>query len=340
MSKGLLGAAGLLACLVAVSAPAREPLPVTVRAFADVRVPHTRTAPAEVLALVRTPVPARIGARVDSFAVDVGSRLDRGATIARLECVDFEDRLAAESARLEELQARRRLARIRLERTRRLRESNAVAADQLDEAAAEFDALGAGMRSQQSAVDAARRDVGRCTVTAPFAGAITARPVDAGAFVQPGTALVELVDLDRVELRTTLTQDDAATLARGTGATFVAGTTRYPVRLDRLVPTADPATRQREARFTFTGTLPPPGEAGRLRWSATLAAVPANLLVRRGGRLGVMLADGAAARFHAIPQAVEGRPAPVDLPPDARLIVRGRYAATDGMPITTVAAGE
>jgi RND family efflux transporter MFP subunit len=308
-------------------------LPVTTRAFAEIAEPLVRTAPAEVVARARTRVAARLAAPVEALPVDVGDRVEAGAVVARLECTDFEDALDRARARLNELQARRRLAETRLERARRLRAEDAVSADQLDEARAEYDALGASIRAQRAALSRAERDVGRCTVTAPFAGAVVARPAEPGAFVQPGTPLVELVDPGTIVLSARLTGRDAESLAAAERIRFRADGREYPVDLESLVPLADTSARTREARLRFSGERPLPGRAGRVAWEAAANALPPELLVRRGGRLGVMLLDGTRARFRPLPQAVEGRHVPLDLPPDTPVIVRGRFAALDGAPV-------
>jgi hypothetical protein len=65
-------------------------------------------------------------------------------------------------------------------------------------------------------------------------------------------------------------------------------------------------------------------------WREAQPHLPAELLVQRAGRLGVFVAEGGKARFHPLPQAQEGRPAPLDLPPEARIATQGRHAVQDG----------
>jgi hypothetical protein len=52
--------------------------------------------------------------------------------------------------------------------------------------------------------------------------------------------------------------------------------------------------------------------------------------VRRAGRLGLFLDDGGTARFHALADAQEGRPARAGLPPETRVVVDGQLALKDG----------
>jgi RND family efflux transporter MFP subunit len=309
---------------------ADEAKPATAARLAEVAIVLEHSAPAEVEALTRTGIAARLAAEVESIPVEIGERVAAGDVIARLDCTDFENALDQAQATLEELEARLSLAGIRLDRIERLRRENAASADQLDEAEAERSALGANLRAQRTRVAMARRDVERCTVGAPFAGLITERPGERGAYAQPGTVLVELVAGDRVELRARLTDGDAASLKTSDEAFFRANGARWPVTLVTVVASANTTSRTREARFTFQGEPPIPGTAGRLHWTAHPRSIPADLLVRRDGDLGVFVIANGTAHFREIPEAIEGRPAPTDLPADTRLAVEGRYGLIDG----------
>jgi hypothetical protein len=65
-------------------------------------------------------------------------------------------------------------------------------------------------------------------------------------------------------------------------------------------------------------------------WRVGSGQLPASLLSRRDGRLGVFLAREGRAHFEPLPAAQEGRPVPVDLPPEALVIVQGQDRLQDG----------
>lgn len=326
----------LLALLPAVAAADESPLPVTARPAGELFVAIERSAPATAIALQRTEVPARLAAPVERFAVEVGDRIAAGDPVARLECVDAIDARDAAAARLREARARARLSGLQLERVRRLRAQGAVAAEELDRAEAEHAARTEAVTARRAEVSRARRDVGRCDVFAPVAGAVTARHRAAGDFVQPGTPLVTLVAADAIEVQATVTADDAASLLAAAAIEFHSGDRRRPLTAPRRTGVIDPATRTEEIRLAFPGTPPLPGAGGRVSWWSTRTAIPADLVLRRDGRLGVFLVDDGRARFHPLDGAIEGRPAPADLEPDARVIVDGRHAATDGAVVELV----
>ena len=82
-----------------------------------------------------------------------------------------------------------------------------------------------------------------------------------------------------------------------------------------------------------------PGTSGRLEWYS-LPLLPASLLTRREGTLGVLIVkttgDKSFSRFVALKAALEGRPAPVDLPAETRIIVEGRHKLSSGDEISLV----
>jgi hypothetical protein len=68
-------------------------------------------------------------------------------------------------------------------------------------------------------------------------------------------------------------------------------------------------------------------------WRESRPHLPADLVVRREGELGVFVEAQGIVRFHPLAEAQEGRPAPVDLAPGARIVVAGQLALRDGQPL-------
>ena len=100
--------------------------------------------------------------------------------------------------------------------------------------------------------------------------------------------------------------------------------------LSRLSPVVSRERRARRARLAFAGEAPAPGRTGELVWRVVSGRLPAGLLSRRDGRLGVFLHEDGRAVFHPLPAAQEGRPAAIDLPEDREVIVQGQQRLQDG----------
>jgi RND family efflux transporter MFP subunit len=326
----------LLAAAAAPVSAAGPPLPVTVGKASEHFIAVARSAPATAVMLQRTEVAARLAAPVARHAVEVGDRVTRGALLVELECVDAENARDTAAARLEEAEARARLARRQLRRIGKLRVGDAASAEALDRAEAERDALTATVAALRSDLRRAQRDVERCSVRAPAAGTVTARHADAGDFVQPGTPLLTLVAASKLELRAHVTAGEADSLLSAREVDFRAHGRIHPLADARRTGVVEPTTGTEEVRFRFAAERPAPGVAGRIHWRTARSAIPPALVVRRDGQLGVFVIREDRARFHAVDGAVEGRPALTDLAADALLVIEGRHAVTDGAPVRII----
>jgi hypothetical protein len=155
-----------------------------------------------------------------------------------------------------------------------------------------------------------------------------------GGFVNPGTALLELAESDRFELKAEIPDEIADSLSRAEKIEFLSRNQSWSLELLRLSPLIESARRTRQARFSFASDaaaeLPAIGRSGEVIWQVRSGMLPANLLVQRDRKLGIFLAVGGQARFTPLPGAQEGRPVPVDLPADSQIIVTGRERLQDG----------
>lgn len=299
------------------------PTPVGVVPFRAVALHPRHSVPAEVVSRNDARLAAQLTARIEAVTVRVGDRVEAGQVLVKLDC--RAPRLALQRA-----QAAARLADKELKRLRALAR-RATASEQ---------ALNRAERSQaeaQAALGEARLQVAHCTLRAPFDGVVTAREAAVGALATPGAPLLRLLDTTAVEVRAELPPALADALRQARDLRLRTDAGEAPVTLRVLLPALDPAARTHEARLDFAGPPLPPGSAGRVRWRDPRPHVPPALVVERDGRLGVFVARDGRARFHALPGAVPGRPAPApDLAPEAPLVRAGRFALRDGQAIRVI----
>lgn len=159
-------------------------------------VPLTGTLTSPRVAQVSTSV----GGLVEAINVDVGDRVEGGEPLVRL---DRElERLSLTAARAASREARAELADTR----RRLAEARQLHARQ-SFPETDVRSLEAQVEVQQAAVErltaeAQRREarLRRHVLNAPFAGVINRKLTEAGEWVEPGTAVVELIAIDNLRL--------------------------------------------------------------------------------------------------------------------------------------------
>lgn len=309
---------------------AAERLPVQTATLETLLQPARGDAPATVVSLSNAWLEAEISAPIVALGKRIGDTVARGETVMRLDCRRFDRERELAAAKVEVLAARENLAAQRLDRARGLRRSKNIAEESFNEREAEFASAEAETQAQQVALSIARDNVARCEIKAPFAGVVTARQAQLGEFATPGKPLLRLLDNTSVELSAQLPVRDIASLQQAGDATYRHNGQTYPVQVRAIVPSVDTGTRTQEIRFTFNGPAPPPGASGRLHWQLDTGLLPAEYLVRRAGGLGVLVARDGTAAFVPVAGAREGRPAPVDLPPQTQVITAGRYSVSHG----------
>lgn len=125
---------------------------------------------------------AEVGGIVDSINFESGQDVQKGQVLLTL-------RPNNDPAVLAQLQAQARLDAINYARDQKQFAADAVSQAQLDTDRANLDAASAQVAAQQASMD-------EKIVRAPFSGRLGIRQVDLGQYLQPGTAIVTLEQLD------------------------------------------------------------------------------------------------------------------------------------------------
>ncbi len=325
----------LLLTFVSAAASGQQAGPaVSGKTYSEVAVYPLRDAPATAQSLNEARLSAEVSAAVTAIPVEVGQVVPKGTALVRLEPRDYQ--LAAEraAAALQSAQARLELAEGQLRRGQELKQRNFISQEALHQRETEVEVLRAEVALNRAQLETARRNLEKTTLRAPFRAVVRERLAHVGELAAPGTPLVALVDLSRVEVAAQIQVKDADSLRNARDIEFVALGERHPLRLSRVSPAINPDARNVEARLEFTGNAAAPGASGRIAWRDSQPHLPPELVVRREGRLGVFVLENGHARFVPLPEAQEGRPAPASLPPGARIAVDGRHLLKDGQPLT------
>jgi multidrug efflux pump subunit AcrA (membrane-fusion protein) len=229
------------------------------------------------------------------------------------------------------------MARLRAERARRLAPDQFVSEDQLLEAETRLRQAQAEVAAADVALERAELMLSRTRVVSPYEAVVQSRMSGTGALAAPGTPLVELVAIERLEVSSGVPSALVDGLIRSDGIEFLDGAVRYPVRVLRVSPLISPGARQREVRLEFVADAPPPGSQGTVVWTDPRPVLPADYVVLRNDELGVLMVDAdqvvgstTTVRWQALPEADAGRPVQVDLPMQALLIADGRQRVQPG----------
>ncbi len=333
----------LFSCLLQATGSGAE-IRVQAQPLEQLTIKITRSAPAQVLSLRQATVASQLTTTISELPVKVGDTVTKDQLVARLDCTDHQLTLEQAKAELDVLAATRELASKQLARLNQLSKSNNASEEAINQKQSELNSVTARIKSRNISIHIARRQVGKCDITAPFPGVITGVHSEAGNFVTPGSGIISLTDTKSIELEGRLNHSELEQVTASPSLLFEREDEIYPVTVRSALTVVDSASQSRVVRLRFTGTRPLAGSIGRLRWSLPGNILPASLTVERNGQRGLFIVDDSdnaddsnnhkTARFIPLPEANPGQPVVVDLPKTTRIVTDGRFALTDGATIT------
>lgn len=309
---------------------AADRIPVTVEPLGSLLVDRELRAPAVVISANRAAVTSQVAALISEVAKDVGDQVRKGDLLVRLDNANARHALAQARALLAAIDAQLVEAESRVVKAEELLDKNFISDEELISRRSGLAVLVANRQGQKIAVSIAELDLARTRIKAPFDAAIVARQAQVGSYAQPGTPLITLVQTSHIEIDVELDPRYAVQIPEISELHFLSQGKEWPVELARLSSVIDIANRIVHARFRFTEGAAAIGTSGQLVWNESTGLVPVALIIQRGSEFGIFIAENDTARFIAIPNAQEGRPASVNLPSETLIVSRGHPRLQDG----------
>ena len=276
-------------------------------------------------------VKSKLSAEVARVHVQEGERVVAGQLLVTLDTADLRARLDAQLASLAEARARLNLADKTQETNQQLLLRNFISQNAVDTSRSGVDVGAANVKAAEAQVAIARRALDDAQVRAPFAGVVAKRMVNAGEKAAPDTALLQIVDLARMEIEALVPLSEIPMVRLGQGISFtVDGFDKraFDGRVERISPAAESGSRS----ISVFVSLPNADGAlkggmlasGKLAIAARAAVntVPSAALQEEGGQFFVFtVKDGLLDR----------RPVLVG----SRSVEAGLVEITDGPPVGT-----
>ena len=191
-----------------------------------------------------TTIAAEIGAKVSGIPVGEGGAFRAGQVLVQFDC-------SLQRAQLEKADAELEGAEQTLKSNLRLEQLNSVGQLELD--------------LSKSAANKARAEVGankavlaKCQVAAPFAGRVAEQKVREQQFVQPGQALLDILDDSVLELEFLVPSVWLRWLKVGSAFDVQIDETRksYPARFTRIGARVDPVSQSVKVAAAIYGRFP------------------------------------------------------------------------------------
>lgn len=220
-------------------------LSVQVVAPQSVQWPSTLTANGSIAAWQEAIIGAELsGLRVATVLVNVGDRVRRGQSLATLQNEAVRADVNTARANLAEAQALLAEAKSNADRSRSLRGSGAISAQEAQRDLTAEATAQARMESLKARLAADELRLRQTNVVAPDDGVISARVASVGSMAQPGQEMFRLIRQGRLEWRAELPSADLSQVKPGMpawatppGGATVQGTVRT------VAPTVDANTR-------------------------------------------------------------------------------------------------
>ena len=250
---------------------------------------------------------AQVSGSVLQTYADQGQTVNAGTVLARIDASGIQD--AYNSARAGLVSARNAadVAARDQARNEKLLAAGAIAERDIDQSRRASIAAQAALEDANSRLASAEKAYRSTTVTSPFNGIVSERPVSAGDVVQPGTALFTVVDPSSMRLEASVPAEQLASIRIGVPVDFtVSG---YPGRqfvgrITRINPTADPTTRQ----VRIYVSIPNEGRA-------LVGGLFANGRMSTATKLGLVVPQSAVDVRGSIPSVIRVRQGKAELVP-------------------------
>jgi membrane fusion protein (multidrug efflux system) len=201
---------------------------------------------------------SKIPDRIDKFFVDEGDYVQRNAPIASILATTIEQGVRQAEAGLTAARAQESNVKIEFERAQRLYSENAMSQQQFDAIKTQYESVQSQVVQAEAALKSVKSQFSDATITAPISGIIGKRYAEAGDMTSPANPLVSIVQMDKVKIEFSATEEDLGKLATGQKALVTVKSypdTVFSGKLMKISPVLDPLTRMADVEVLIDNPL-------------------------------------------------------------------------------------
>jgi len=192
-----------------------EAVPVEVQTVKRTTLTQTISTVGTVEAWHDVTVSAEGAGKVVEVRADEGDAVGRGDTIVRLDDELSALGVAQADAQVAMAMANHKKAKRDLKRNEELFGTKDISESQIEMARLAVETAEAGLKSAEVALKMARRQLADTKVKSPIRGKVAERHVDIGEMVSPGMPVATVVDLSRIRVEVTVSEEEIAQIAEG-----------------------------------------------------------------------------------------------------------------------------
>ena len=255
----LVAACALLLAACSKEAPKTEDIrPVRAMVLQSSDIDVNAEFSGEVRSRVESRLGFRVGGKIISRKVDVGSVVKRGQVLMDLDPQDLKLSQAQSMAALRAAETTRDLASAELKRYQELREKNFVSQAILDAKLSAYKSAQAQVDSAQAAYRGMSNQAGYASLESDIDGVVTAVDAEVGQVVSPGTPVVRVAKTDEKEIVFGVPEDKVDTLRNISDVhvrLWASPDKSVPGKIREISPVADPFTRTYAFRVSIPASL-------------------------------------------------------------------------------------
>ncbi len=312
--------------------------------------------PGTLQAYTESPIYARTNGYLVRWYKDIGSRVNKGDLLAKIDTPEVDQELSQARATRQQIAAQLELARISAERWQNLRKSDSVSQQEADQQTSGYQQARANLAAADANVKRLEELESFRNVYAPFSGVLTKRNVDPGALINAGASGREMFDIAQVDpLRVYVSVPQAYANSIKVGMTAAVTLQEFPRqkfegKVAHTSDSIDPASRTllTEVEVPNRNGHLLPGSYGQVHFGVKdggqKVMVPVNAMLFRseGPRVAVVGQDG---KVQLRPISI-GRDYGASLEilsgvnPEDRVIINPADSIEDGQQVNVASAGK
>jgi multidrug efflux system membrane fusion protein len=187
------------------------------------------TALGTVTPLATVTVRTQLNGTLQAVLFTEGQTVNKGDVLAQIDPRPYQISLANAQGTLQRDVALLQTARVDLKRFQTLLSQDSIASQQVDTQASLVKQLEGTVKSDQASIDTFRLDLDYARITAPVAGRVGLRQVDAGNYVTPGDAngIVIITQLQPISVVFTTSEDNLPSIMKQLNAGTRMSVTAY-----------------------------------------------------------------------------------------------------------------
>ncbi|WP_373924713.1 efflux RND transporter periplasmic adaptor subunit [Duganella sp. CY15W] len=212
----------------------------------------------EVRARVESRLGFRVGGKIVSRKVDVGTLVKQGQVLMQLDPLDLQLSQAQALANLRAAETNRDLAKAELARYQELRSKSFVSQAVLDSKDSTYKAAQASVDAAQAGYRGQSNQAGYASLLSDVDGVVTSVDAEVGQVVSPGTPVVRVAKAGEKEIVIGIPEDKVDTLRRVPDVQVrLWADPKNPVagKIREISPVADPSTRTYTVKVSIPDSL-------------------------------------------------------------------------------------